>query len=56
MRVGVVLGLVKQVPVTGLNLQRDFYCVYRKERIVSRLLEEFISFVQLEGTTSVKSG
>ncbi len=49
------LGLVKQVHITGLDLQRDFYCVYRKERVVSRLVEEFINFVQLESTTGVKS-
>lgn len=40
------LGLVKAVPIKGLNLSRDFYCVYRKERVVSRLLAEFIDFVQ----------
>ena len=43
------LGQVKQVPVKGLKLNRDFYCVYRRERIVSRLLEEFIAFVQAKG-------
>jgi len=40
------LGLVKQVAVDGIKLKRDFYCVYRKERVVSRLLSEFIEFVQ----------
>jgi DNA-binding transcriptional LysR family regulator len=40
------LGLVKQVAVDGIKLKRDFYCVYRKERVVSRLLSEFIDFVQ----------
>ena len=40
------LGLVKQVAVEGIKLKRDFYCVYRKERVVSRLLREFIDFVQ----------
>jgi DNA-binding transcriptional LysR family regulator len=40
------LGLVKQVAVEGIKLKRDFYCVYRKERVVSRLLSEFIAFVQ----------
>ncbi len=49
------LGLLKQVRVTGLDLKRDFYCVYRKERVSSRLIEEFINFVQLEGTSDVKS-
>lgn len=40
------LGLVKTVAIEGLKLSRDFYCVYRKERVVSRLLAEFIAFVQ----------
>src|SRR4030042_110324 len=40
------LGLVKQVAVEGIKLKRDFYCIYRKERVVSRLLSEFIDFVQ----------
>ena len=43
------LGLVKQVPVKGLKLSRNFYCIYRRERIVSRLLEEFIAFVRAKG-------
>ncbi len=46
------LGLVKQVTVSGLRLSRDFYCIYRKERIVSRLLEEFIAFVQIKASSS----
>jgi DNA-binding transcriptional LysR family regulator len=40
------LGLVKQVAVEGLKLKRDFYCIYRKERVVSRLLSEFLAFVR----------
>ena len=44
-RKSVALGLIKIVPVGGIRLRRDFYCIYRRERIVSRLLEEFISFV-----------
>lgn len=40
------LGLVKQVTVSGLRINRDFYCVYRRERIVSRLLDEFIAFIR----------
>ena len=46
----VALGLVKQVAVDGLRLSRDFNCVYRKERVVSRLLEEFIAFVQIKAS------
>jgi DNA-binding transcriptional LysR family regulator len=41
-------GLVQQVNVKGLRLKRDFYCVYRQERIVSRLLEVFIDFMKTE--------
>ena len=40
------LGLVKEVDIDGLRLSRDFYCIYRRERVVSRLLEEFIAFVR----------
>jgi DNA-binding transcriptional LysR family regulator len=42
----VALGLVKEVAIKGLSLSRDFYCIYRKERIVSRLLQEFLAFVR----------
>lgn len=41
-------GYVRQVSVKGLRLVRDFYGVYRQERIVSRLLEGFINFMQIE--------
>jgi len=44
----VALGLVKQVLIDGVKMSRDFFCVYRKEHIVSRLLEEFISFVRAQ--------
>jgi len=44
------LGLVKEVSVAGLKLSRDFYCLYRRERVVSRLLEEFIAFVRLKAS------
>jgi DNA-binding transcriptional LysR family regulator len=40
------LGLVNQVAVEGLKLKRDFYCIYRKKRVISRLLSEFLAFVQ----------
>jgi DNA-binding transcriptional LysR family regulator len=39
-------GLVCQVGIRGLKLVRDFYCIYRRERVVSRLLEEMISFAR----------
>jgi DNA-binding transcriptional LysR family regulator len=40
------LDMVEVVNVEGLTLKRDFYCIYHKERIVSRLLDEFISFIK----------
>ena len=40
------LDLVKVVEVEEFKLKRDFFCIYRKERMVSRLLEEFVAFVQ----------
>jgi DNA-binding transcriptional LysR family regulator len=43
-------GLVRQVNVHGLRLSRDFYCVYRQERVVSRLLEGFINFIKMEAS------
>jgi len=42
----VALKLVRDVAVTGMEQRRLFYCVYRQERVVSRLLSEFIAFVQ----------
>jgi DNA-binding transcriptional LysR family regulator len=45
---GLAPGRVVQVGVRGLKLGREFYCVYRKERIVSRLHEEFLNFVRIE--------
>ena len=48
------LGLLRQVGVRGLHLSRDFYCIYRQERVVSRLLEGFINFIKIEATHSDK--
>jgi DNA-binding transcriptional LysR family regulator len=40
------LGMVTAVNVEGLTMKRDFYCIYHKDRIVSRLLDEFITFIK----------
>ncbi len=40
------LDLAKVVKVEELRLRRDFFCIYRKEMIVSRLLGEFIAFAR----------
>ena len=42
------LGLVKQLKLDNLELKRSFYCIYHKEKLVSRLLEEFVGFVQMK--------
>lgn len=47
-RRSLALGLVSQVEVGGVEIKRDFYCLYRREHIVSRLLQEFISFVRAQ--------
>ncbi len=47
-------GTVRQVHVRGLRLGRDFYCIYRQERVVSRLLEGFINFIRIEASHSDK--
>jgi len=46
------LDMVKQVTVNGLRLRRDFYCIYRRERVVSRLLGEFIAFIRARSLQS----
>ena len=40
------MGLIRVVPIKGIRLRRDFFCIYRQERIVSRLLGEFLAFVR----------
>ncbi len=47
-------GTVRQVNIQGLRLSRDFYCIYRQERVVSRLLEGFINFIKIEASQSDK--
>jgi len=49
------LGLVHQLKVDRLKLRRDFYCIYYKERLVSRLLNEFLAFVQMKASVNEKA-
>jgi len=39
---------VKQIPVRGLRLDRDFYYIYRRDKAASRIYEEFRSFLQID--------
>lgn len=41
------LGLIHQVRVGELKLSRYFYCVFRQERVVTRLVDEFIGFIRI---------
>ncbi|MDY6853613.1 MAG: LysR family transcriptional regulator [Thermodesulfobacteriota bacterium] len=52
-RKSLALGLVKIIPIDELKLKRNFYCIYRKERLISRLLQEFIAFIQAKESTSI---
>ena len=40
------LGLVEKLKLEDLEIRRDFYCIYHKERLESRLFKEFLTFVQ----------
>lgn len=42
----VALSLVKIVEVDGIKLNRDFWCVLRKQMEPSRLLDEFITYIR----------
>ena len=47
------LGLVRQIKVKELRLVREFYCIYRKDKLVSCLLEEFIIFAKADSAHSL---
>ena len=49
------LGLIHQLKVDKLKLRRDFYCIFYKERFISRLLNEFLVFVQMKASISDKA-
>ena len=43
-----ILNIKPVLEVKGYFWYRDFYCVYHKKRITSRLPEEFISFIRVK--------
>lgn len=45
-RKSISLGMVRQVPVSDFELRRRFYCIYHRDRVVSRLLSEFLDFLK----------
>lgn len=49
------LGLIKVIKVKGLAVKREFFFVYRKGREVSRISEEFKSFIKIKSSTAYSS-
>jgi DNA-binding transcriptional LysR family regulator len=45
------LGLTCQLKLEELNLRRDFFCIYYRDRLLSRLFDEFLSFVRMKTIT-----
>jgi DNA-binding transcriptional LysR family regulator len=41
----VQLGVIKAIELSGINLERDFYLVYRKDKYISTLIKTFLEFV-----------
>jgi DNA-binding transcriptional LysR family regulator len=39
------LGLICSLPLNGINLERDFYLIYRKDKYISTLIKAFLEFV-----------
>jgi len=44
------LGLVIKLKLENLELRRDFYCIYHKANIESRLFKEFLLFTQMKAS------
>ncbi|MEN6466084.1 MAG: selenium metabolism-associated LysR family transcriptional regulator [Syntrophaceae bacterium] len=41
----VQLGVLKSIPLSGIDLKRDFYLIYRKDKYISTLIKTFLEFV-----------
>lgn len=54
-RRSLALGLVKVVPLQSSALRRDFFCVYRKELMISRLQHEFLAFMRARALNSSRA-
>jgi len=46
-----LLGTVKKLNVSGLNIKRDFYCIYYSSGEDLRLTEEFLSFIKAKASS-----
>lgn len=47
------LGLVSKLVLENLELRRNFYCIYNKLKLESRLYKEFLTFVQANAPIDV---
>ncbi len=45
---------IRRIKVRGLQLNRDFFCIYRRDRAPSRAAEEFRSFIKIETSQNGK--
>jgi DNA-binding transcriptional LysR family regulator len=43
-------GTIKQVGLNGVNMKRNFYCLYYTERLEIKLIEEFVKFIRLKAS------
>lgn len=39
------LGVIKIMPLSGINLERDFYVIHRKDKYISGLIKTFLEFL-----------
>jgi DNA-binding transcriptional LysR family regulator len=47
------LGLLKKVPVRGLQLNRDFFLVYKRQKTISPLGSAFLQFIREKSETNL---
>ncbi len=40
------LGTVRQISLSDITLKRDFHCIFYTERLATRLVQEFITFIR----------
>ncbi len=49
-------GLLKEVPIRGLKLERDFYQVFRRQRVLSPVSHAFVQFLRQNCNSPHRSG
>ncbi len=46
------VGTVCQVPLSDLQMKRNFYCIFYTERLATRLIQEFVDFIREKVTVN----